>query len=206
MKRVLLLALLVGHISTARSQDRVLWGFTGDVVWSKPLVSDLGNIVYSVPWKTSAAIGGILRLPLEGHWFFEFAPSFIRMNAEVRETIDPWVFEISARADYLELPVYVGVGTDEGPFSLFVFTGPSVAYKLAERWDFGFAAGPPPPFYARYDVALHFGGGTSLHLVHGFSLLFEARYAFGLNQTNAEGFGQMHSSRIRLGTGLLFNP
>jgi hypothetical protein len=36
--------------------------------------------------------------------------------------------------------------------------------------------------------------------------LFEARYAFGLNQTNAEGFGQMHSSRIRLGTGLLFNP
>jgi hypothetical protein len=206
MKRLLLLVLLVAHISTTRSQDRVLWGVTGDVVWSKPLVSDLGNIGYSVPWKTSASIGGILRLPLEGHWFFEFAPSFIRMNAEVRETIDPWVFEISARADYLELPVYIGVGADEGPFSLFVFTGPSLAYKLAERWDIGFAAGPPPPFYARYDVAMHLGGGTSIQLLHGLSVLIQARYAFGLNQTNADGSGQMHSSGIRLGTGLLFNP
>ena len=206
MRRILPLVLLVGCISVARSQGRILWGFTGDIVWSKPLVTDLGDIAYSVPWKSSASIGGILRLPLEGRWFFELAPSFIRMNAEVQETFGQLIFDISARADYIELPVYVGAGTDEGPFCLFAFAGPALGYKLAEHWDIGFATGPPQPFFARYDVALHIGGGTSLQLVRGLSVLIEARYAFGLNQANAGGSGQMHSSGIRLGSGLLFNP
>jgi opacity protein-like surface antigen len=199
-----LLVLLFFVSQFVYAQDNLSVGFAAGGVFSKPVISD-DPLPITNSMTTFASAGAVVRVPLEGRLFIQSEPSVLRKGGKWSESYFGYTFAFQARADYLEIPVMIGLSVDLGPLSPYFLIGPSVAYKLSETWDLGFNSGSSPYFYTRYDVSLHGGAGVLYRVASPVSVLVEARYALGLNQVNAQGSGQLHSSDFRLSAGLMFS-
>ncbi len=199
-----LFVLLILPYLTGLAQDPVALGVAAGGVFSKPMLS-YNPLPTANSMTTYASAGAVIRIPLEGRFFVQSEPSFLRKGVKLNESYYGYTFAFQARADYLEVPVMLGLSMDLGSFSPYFLIGPSVAYKLSESWDLGFASGSSPYVYTRYDVSLNGGVGFLYKMAPPVSVLLEGRYSLGLNQTNAQGSGQMHSSDFRLQAGLMFS-
>ena len=203
--RILLIFIIVST-SSGSAQEPVSFGITGGPVFSKPLLSEFGSLpAGTTTSSTFASVSGILRVPLKGTLFIQSEPAYVRKGLVWHETLYGYAYSLTASADYVELPVFLGTSFILGPISTYLMIGPGVAYKLSEKTDFGVNWGSTPDLYVRYDVSLNGGGGLLYRVAQPASILLEARYSFGLNQVNESGSGMLRSSEIRLAAGLLFN-
>ncbi len=195
---------LVLCAASAGAQVPLAAGITAAAVFSKPFLDDYGATPLTISRTAYASVGGVLRVPLEGSLFVQLEPAFVRKGLEGMESLYGYSYRVRGNADYVELPVVLCLSFPSGAFSPYAMIGPALGYKVAEKWDFGFASGPPPDLYERYDVSLEGGGGLEYRFAPSASAVVQARYSIGLNQINTSGSGGLRSSEVRLSAGLLF--
>ncbi len=142
-------------------------------------------------------IGGVFGLSLSKYFSIQLEPMYLQKGGVVTDNTPP----LFLKSSYLELPVFLKVipVVVNKKLHAYLLAGPTVGLLLSSemKGESGGLAfrGDVKDIQRKIELGLALGGGISLILGKG-SLFVEARYTFGLTDSNKGGTLEFRSGSI----------
>ncbi len=173
------------------AQAQVDIGIIGSVNFATISGEDLDGEALVSDRRTLYGFGGVLDVHLNEHWSLRTEPMYLQKGTQ---NIDG--DEVSYKAEYLEVPLFLKLSLGSGSARPYVMAGPSVGFRLNSELSIE-DEGISGTFDAdevteSMDFGIDFGAGLSLRL-SGVSFFVEGRYDLGVADvfTGGEIAGQV---------------
>jgi hypothetical protein len=170
---LLLLALLP---QPAAAQETLTYGVKGGLNVSSASVSVPGLNI-SPDSRTGVVVGGFVGADFHEYVGMQVEALYSQKGAQVTE----FGIEIDLRLDYVEIPILARGNVRLNPDTrIHVIGGPAFAFKVHDDLDIeDFGLGFGEIELKSWDAGIAVGGGVTFR-----SLIFDARYTFGLVNVN----------------------
>jgi len=173
------------------AQAQVEIGVIGSVNFATISGEDLDGEALVADRRTLYGVGGVLEVRLNEHWSLRTEPMYLQKGTQ---NIDG--DQVSYKAEYLEVPLFLKLSLGSGSARPYVMAGPSIGFRLSselsvedEEISGTFDANEVTE---SVDFGIDFGAGLSLRL-NGVSFFVEGRYDLGVADffTGGEVGGQL---------------
>ena len=173
------------------AQAQVEIGVIGSVNFATISGEDLDGEALVSDRRTLYGVGGVLEVRLNEHWSLRTEPMYLQKGTQ---NIDG--DQVSYKAEYLEVPLFLKLSLGSGSARPYVMAGPSIGFRLSSELsveDEGISGTfDADEVTESMDFGVDFGAGLSLRL-NGVSFFVEGRYDLGVADvfTGGEVGGQL---------------
>ena len=176
---------------TAPAQAQVDIGVIGSVNFATISGEDEDGENIQSDRRTLYGFGGVLDVHLNEHWSLRTEPMYLQKGTKNVDGDD-----VSFKAEYLEVPLFLKYTLGSGPARPYVMAGPSIGFRLNSELssadDALSGTFDADDVTESIDFGVDFGAGLSLQL-SGVSFFIEGRYDLGVADvfTGGEIAGQV---------------
>ncbi|MGD0337584.1 MAG: porin family protein [Bacteroidota bacterium] len=210
--RALILFVLISLLpSYAPAQASVRLGIDGGLNFANASVTNVPSAI-ALNSRTVPTFGGVAELSFHNVAFIRgeirYTPKGIGATAS-----DPkYVSSMTAKFEYLEIPIVIGVKFGPGPFKPYIFAGPNLGIRLSAELESDVLG----KTYSKNvedntkstDFALDFGGGLLFEADSQWAIFIDGRYSLGLTEIGGSrdfSVNSEYKSRdIKVIAGILF--